>query len=172
MFPAEATVVCFTFSFSGEAKIIDLFFFLTLFPDVVFRIDLAGVAFACPENGFGVSTFLLMFLALLSRNTFSIRVSPPAAAGAVAEVTEVEDSCLVTLLLEETELVEDAEELDTSRSFNLDCSIFVANLTEEVDDTEDLWLMEFSESASEVFLLFDVFNIPILTDPFFRAPFV
>ena len=172
MAPAEATVVCFTFSFSGEAKIIDLFFFLTLFPDVVFRIDLAGVAFACPENGFGVSTFLLMFLALLSRNTFSIRVSPPAAAGAVAEVTEVEDSCLVTLLLEETELVEDAEELDTSRSFNLDCSIFVANLTEEVDDTEDLWLMEFSESASEVFLLFDVFNIPILTDPFFRAPFV
>ena len=172
MAPAEATVVCFTFSFSGEAKIIDLFFFLTLLPDVVFRIDLAGVAFACPENGFGVSTFLLMFLALLSRNTFSIRVSPPAAAGAVAEVTEVEDSCLVTLLLEETELVEDAEELDTSRSFNLDCSIFVANLTEEVDDTEDLWLMEFSESASEVFLLLDVFKIPILTDPFFRAPFV
>ena len=172
MVPAEATVVCFTFSFSGEAKIIDLFFFLTLFPDVVFRIDLAGVAFACPENGFGVSTFLLMFLALLSRNTFSIRVSPPAAAGAVMEVTEVEDSCLVTLLLEETELVEDAEELDTSRSFILDCSIFVANLTEDVDDTEDLWLMEFSESASEVFLLFDVFNIPILTDPFFRAPFV
>ena len=113
-----------------------------------------------------------MFLALLSLIIFSITVSPSFKAGEEVELTDVEDICLLRVLFVETELFdeEDVElTLLTEVCFStalFEVSISVANLTDEFDETEDLWLIapaaEISESFSEIFREYEPFKIPDL----------
>ena len=163
--------LCFLFAcFSGEAKIIDVFFFLSLLLLDTLSMDFDGAESAWPEGGLGVSSFRLsIFLALLSLIIFSIKVSPSFEAGDEVEVTDVEEICLLRFLLVETELFEEEDEEVTEDCFCktlFEVSISVENLTEEFDDTEDLWLtapVTISESLSEFFLEFcPTFNIPDL----------
>ena len=89
---------------------------------------------------------------------------------------EAVELCLLNgILLDDTEFTDDDEEEDEVCFCNLlssDVRISDANVTDEVEDTEDLWLTEAvtSESASEVFLELDVFNIPVFTEPFLTCP--
>ena len=106
---------------------------------------------------------------------FSITVSPDVAVDAV-EQTEVVEVCLLKLCLGKVlEFVEDVEEEDDSCLLGTGFLTLtsVVNLTEELDETEDLWLTEAteSESASEVFLLAEFLRIPFLTVPFGKWPF-
>ena len=122
-------------------------------------MDLDGTESAWPAKGLGVSSFLvLIFFALLSLIIFSINVSPSIEAGDELEPTDVEEICLLKFLLVDTELLEDDDEEVMEDCFFkalFEVSISVANLTEEFDETEDLWLiapLKISESLSEFFL--------------------
>ena len=110
-----------------------------------------------------------MFLALLSLIIFSITVSPSFKAGEEVELTDVEDICLLRVLFVETELFDEEDVELTEVCFSkalFKVSISVANLTDEFDETEDLWLIapaaEISESFSEIFREYEPFKIPDL----------
>ena len=140
----------------------DVFFFLSLLLLDTLSMDFDGAETALwTEDGVGVSSFRVsIFLALLSLIIFSINVSPSVEAGDEVELIDVEEICLLRFLLVETELFEEEDEEVTEDCFCKDFfedSISVANLTEEFDDTEDLWLIAhllISNSLSEFFLEF------------------
>ena len=110
-----------------------------------------------------------MFLALLSLIIFSITVSPSFKAGEEVELMDVDDICLLIVLFVETELFEEEDVELTEVCFSkalFEVSTSVANLTDEFDETEDLWLIapaaEISESFSEIFREYEPFKIPDL----------